>query len=153
VHLMVDDPLAHVESFVAAGAGVVTVHLEATRHPHRVLQSLAGRGVTRGLALNPGTPVAAVEPLLDELELLLVLAVNPGWSGQRFIPATAGRLAAARELIGDREIMLGVDGGVTRANIDEVAALGADVIVAGSAVFAGGDTAGNARAMLAATVT
>lgn len=151
VHLMVEDPLAHVESFLAAGAGVLTFHLEATRHPHRVLQSLAGSGVTRGVAVNPGTPVAALEPLLDELELLLVLAVNPGWSGQRFIPATAGRLAAARDLIGAREIMLGVDGGVTRDNVDYVASLGADVIVAGSAVFAGGDTASNARAMLAAT--
>lgn len=151
VHLMVEDPLAHVESFLAAGAGVLTFHLEATRHPHRVLQSLAGSGVTRGVAVNPGTPVAALEPLLDELELLLVLAVNPGWSGQSFIPATAGRLAAARDLIGAREIMLGVDGGVTRDNVDYVASLGADVIVAGSAVFAGGDTARNARAMLAAT--
>jgi len=148
---MVEDPLAHVESFLAAGAGVLTFHLEATRHPHRVLQSLAGSGVTRGVAVNPGTPVAALEPLLDELELLLVLAVNPGWSGQTFIPATAGRLAAARDLIGAREIMLGVDGGVTRDNVDYVASLGADVVVAGSAVFAGGDTAGNARAMLAAT--
>jgi ribulose-phosphate 3-epimerase len=151
VHLMVEDPLAHLEAFVAAGAEVLTFHAEATRHPHRVLQSLRGRGVSRGVALNPGTPLAAVEPLLDELELILVLAVNPGWSGQRFIPATADRLAAARELIGGRDILLGVDGGVTRENIDEVVALGADVVVAGSAVFGGGDTAGNARAMLAAT--
>ena len=151
VHLMVENPLAHVESFVAAGAGVLTFHLEATRHPHRVLQSLASSGVTRGVAINPGTPVAALEPLLDDLELVLVLAVNPGWSGQSFIPATAGRLAAARKLIGDRKILLGVDGGVTRDNIDYVVSLGVDVIVAGSAVFAGGDTARNARAMVAAT--
>jgi ribulose-phosphate 3-epimerase len=151
VHLMVEDPLAHVESFIAAGAGMLTFHVEATRHPHRVLQSLEGRGVTRGVALNPGTPVTAVEPLLDELDLILVLSVNPGWPGQRFIPATARRVAVARELIDGREIMLGVDGGVTPDNIDEVASLGADVIVAGTAVFAGGDTAGNARAMLAAT--
>jgi ribulose-phosphate 3-epimerase len=116
-----------------------------------VLQSLEGRGVTRGVALNPGTPVTAVEPLLDELDLILVLSVNPGWPGQRFIPATARRVAVARELIDGREIMLGVDGGVTPDNIEEVASLGADVIVAGTAVFAGGDTAGNARAMLAAS--
>ena len=151
VHLMVENPLAHVESFVAAGAGVLTFHLEATRQPHRVLQSLASSGVTRGVAINPGTPVAALEPLLDDLELVLVLAVNPGWSGQSFIPATAGRLAAARKLIGDRKILLGVDGGVTRDNIDYVVSLGVDVIVAGSAVFAGGDTVRNARAMVAAT--
>ena len=151
VHLMVEDPLAHVDSFVAAGAGVLTFHLEATHHPHRVLQSLAGSGVTRGVALSPGTPVPALEPLLDDVDLVLMLAVNPGWPGQSFIPATAGRLAAARELIGDREIMLAVDGGVTRDNVDYVASLGADVIVAGSAVFAGGDTARGARAMMAAT--
>jgi ribulose-phosphate 3-epimerase len=150
VHLMVEDPLAHVDAFVAAGAGLLTFHLEATHHPHRVLQSLAGSGVTRGVALNPGTPVAALEPLLDDVDLVLLLAVNPGWSGQSFIPATAGRLAAARELIGDRTITLALDGGVTRENVDYVASLGADVIVAGSAVFAGGDTARGARAMMAA---
>lgn len=151
VHMMVEDPLAHVDAFLAAGAGAVTFHLEATRHPHRVLQRLAGTGVIRGLALNPGTQIAAAEPLLDDLELLLVLAVNPGWSGQTFIPATGARLAAARELASGRQIMLGVDGGVTVANINAIAALGADVVVAGSAVFAGGDVARDARALLAAT--
>jgi ribulose-phosphate 3-epimerase len=151
VHLMVEDPLAHLDAFLAAGAGMLTFHVEATRHPHRVLQSLAGRGVTRGVALNPGTPLAAVEPLLDELDLLLLLAVNPGWPGQALIPGTGDRLATARELIGGRAIQLGVDGGVTRENIDAVAAMGADLVVAGSAVFADGDTAGNARALLAAT--
>jgi ribulose-phosphate 3-epimerase len=149
-HLMVEEPLAQVDAFVAAGAGIVTFHVEATRHPHRVLQQLAGSGVTRGVALNPGTPLSAVEPLLDELELLLVLAVNPGWSGQTFIPATAGRLAAARELIGGREIVLGVDGGVTQENAADVASLGPDLIVAGSAVFAGEDLVASARAMLEA---
>jgi ribulose-phosphate 3-epimerase len=151
VHLMVEEPLAHVEDFVAAGAGILTFHVEATRHPHRVLQSLGGRGLTRGVALNPGTPLEAVAPLLDQLELLLVLGVNPGWSGQAFLPSTADRLAAARELIGERPILLGVDGGVTRDNVAEIAGLGPDVVVAGSAVFAGGKTAANARALLAAT--
>jgi ribulose-phosphate 3-epimerase len=151
VHLMVEEPLAHVEDFVAAGAGILTFHVEATRHPHRVLQSLGGRGLTRGVALNPGTPLEAVAPLLDQLELLLVLGVNPGWSGQAFLPSTADRLAAARELIGERPILLGVDGGVTRDNVAEIADLGPDVVVAGSAVFAGGQTAANARAMLVAT--
>jgi ribulose-phosphate 3-epimerase len=153
VHLMVEDPLDKLDAYVDAGAGILTFHLESTPHPHRVLQSLAGSGVTRGVALNPGTPIASVEPLLDELELLLVLAVNPGWSGQRFIPTTAARLAVARELIDGREIALGVDGGVTRENVGYVASLGADLIVAGSAVFAGGDVTDDARFMLAATVS
>jgi ribulose-phosphate 3-epimerase len=151
VHLMVADPLEKLDDYVDAGAGILTFHLEATPHPHRALQSLAGTGIKRGVALNPGTPIGAVEPLLDELELVLVLAVNPGWSGQSFIPATAGRLAAARELIEGRDILLAVDGGVTRENIGHVASLGPDVVVAGSAVFAGADLTDSARSLLAAT--
>lgn len=151
VHLMIDEPLDKIDSYVEAGARILTFHIESTRHPHRVLQSLDGRGLIRGLALNPGTPVASVAPLLDDVELLLVLAINPGWPGQTFLPTTAARLAEARELIGDRRIALGVDGGVTRDNVERVAALGPDVIVAGSAIFSGGDVGENARAMLAAT--
>ena len=115
VHLMIDDPLEKVRAYVDAGADVLTFHVEATRHPHRVLQAL-GSSVKRGIALNPGTTVAAVEPLLDDVELVLILAVNPGWGGQRFGPNTERRLAAVRELISrsGRKVMLGVDGGVTR---------------------------------------
>lgn len=151
VHLMIDEPLEKVEAYVEAGARVVTFHVEATRHPHRVLQRLAGSGVTRGVALNPGTPIVAIEPLLEYVELILLLAVNPGWPGQTFIPSTVGRLAAVRELIADRQILVGIDGGVTRENASEVAALGADVVVAGSALFAGGDLIANARLLLSAT--
>jgi ribulose-phosphate 3-epimerase len=148
VHLMVDEPLEKVADYVAAGAGIITFHVESTRHPHRVLQSLAGTGVARGIALNPGTPLGTVEPLLDEFELLLVLAVNPGWSGQQFIPATERKLHHARELIGDREIALAVDGGITKENAEHVASLGVDVVVTGSAVFDGVAPADNARRML-----
>ncbi len=149
VHLMVEGPLDKVEDFVAAGADILTFHLEADPHPHRVLQTLRGRQIVRGIALNPGTPVSFVEPLLDEIELLLILAVNPGWSGQTFLPSTAGRLAEARALIGDRAIALAVDGGVTRANIGEIASLGPNLIVTGSAVFDGGDARDNLRRMMA----
>lgn len=151
VHLMIDEPLEKVDAFIDAGAQIVTFHSEATRHPHRVLQRMRGRGVTRGVALNPGTPVGTLEPLLDELEYVLVLAVNPGWGGQSFIETTPGRVAAVRELIGSRPVRVGVDGGVTRENAAMVASLGADVIVAGSAVFAGDDVTGNARFLLTAT--
>lgn len=150
VHLMVEEPLEKVRAYVDAGADLLTFHVEATRHPHRVLQALGG-SVKRGIALNPGTPVTAVEPLLDEVELVLVLAVNPGWGGQRFAPGTERRLAAARELIerSGRPVMLGVDGGVTRENIGSIAAMGVDLIVAGSAVFDGGDAAANLRQLRA----
>jgi len=147
-HLMIDEPLEKVQSFVAAGAGIVTFHVESTRHPHRVLQSLAGSGVIRGVALNPGTPLEVLEPLIDELELIFLLAVNPGWGGQKFLPSTERRLAAARELIGDREILLEVDGGITRANIEHIATLGADLVVSGSAIYDGVAPLDNARFML-----
>ncbi len=148
VHLMIDEPLDKVHAYLEAGAGILTIHQESTRHPHRVLQSLAGTGVLRGVALNPGTPISTVEPLLDELELVLVLAANPGWVGQSFIPSTERRLAEARALIADREIVLAVDGGITKANIARVASLGVDLIVTGSAVYDGFAPAENARSML-----
>jgi ribulose-phosphate 3-epimerase len=150
VHLMIEEPLDKVRAYIDAGADVITFHVEATRHPHRVLQAL-GTSVTRGIALNPGTPVAVLEPLLDEVELVLVLAVNPGWSGQRFAPNTQRRLAAVRDLIdrGGRSVTLGVDGGVTRDNVASIARMGVDLIVAGSAVFDGGDAIANLRQMRA----
>ncbi len=150
VHLMVVDPLEKVHAYVEAGAGIVTFHVESTRHPHRVLQSLAGSGVVRGVALNPGTPVTVVQPLLDELELVLVLAVNPGWSGQSFIPATERRIEQVRALVDGREIVVAVDGGVTKGNVERVARPGVDLIATGSAVYDGVAPADNARAMVEA---
>jgi ribulose-phosphate 3-epimerase len=147
-HLMIDDPVDKLQNYVDAGAGIITCHVESTRHPHRVLQSLAGSGVLRGMALNPGTPLDLVEPLIDDLELLLLLAINPGWSGQKFIPGTARRVAAARELIAGRDVVLGVDGGVTRANIEYVASLRPDLVVSGSAIFDGATPADNLNYMV-----
>ena len=159
VHLMIEEPLGKAAAYVEAGADVVTVHVEAGRHPHRVLQELgsmktrAGGAIVRGIALNPGTPVEAVEPLLEHAELVLVLSVNPGWGGQRFLPETERRLEAIRRLIerSGRAVMLGVDGGITRDNVGAVAAMGVDMIVTGSAVFDGGDAVANLRQMQAAT--
>jgi ribulose-phosphate 3-epimerase len=150
VHLMVVEPLEKLQAYVDAGAGILTFHVESTRHPHRVLQSLAGSGVVRGVALNPGTAVSVIEPLLDELELVLVLAVNPGWGGQSFIPSTERRVADVRALVEGREIVVAVDGGVTKGNVERIAALGVDLIVTGSAVFDGVAPAENARAMQSA---
>jgi ribulose-phosphate 3-epimerase len=163
VHLMIDDPLAKVETFVQAGADMITFHLEGARQPHRVLQALAGatnindpaRGVIRGVGLNPSTPVEAVEPLLGDLEYVLVVAINPGWGGQSFLPSTEGRLERVRRLIeaSGRRILIGVDGGVTQANVGHVAGLGADIVVSGSAIFDGADVAANAAFMLDAIRT
>jgi len=150
VHLMVEEPLDKVHAYVEAGAGILTFHVESTRHPHRLLQSLAGSGVVRGVALNPGTPVSVVEPLLDELELVLVLAVNPGWAGQSFISSSERRIAETRALVGEREIVVAIDGGITMSNVERVASLGVDLIVTGSAVFDGVSPAKNAQEMQAA---
>ncbi len=159
VHLLVTDPLSKVEAFVAAGADMITFHLEGAYQPHRVLTVLGratnvndrGRGIVRGVALNPSTPVAAVEPLLDEVDYVLVLAIDPGWGGQSFLASTARRVAEVRRLVetSGRRIAVGIDGGVTRDNVETVAGLGADVIVSGSAIFDGSTAvASNAEAML-----
>jgi ribulose-phosphate 3-epimerase len=160
VHLMISDPLEKLADYVSAGADVITVHVESSTHVHRVLQQLgtmqnatdAARGIVRGIALNPGTPLEAIEPLLDDVDLVLLLAVNPGWGGQRFIPATIGRIARARRLIeaAGRRILLGVDGAITKENIRSVAGTGVDLVVTGSAVFDGKTPTENARYMLAA---
>jgi ribulose-phosphate 3-epimerase len=159
-HLMIDEPLEKVADYVAAGSDIITIHPEACSHPHRVLQQMRNmanandpaRGLVRGVALNPGTPLEVLEPLIDELEMVLLLAVNPGWGGQKFIPATLARIAKTKRLIADsgREIVLGVDGGITRANVAEIARTGVDLIVTGSAVFDGKAAEENARFMLQA---
>jgi ribulose-phosphate 3-epimerase len=139
-HLMIEDPIDKVQAFVDAGADIITFHVESTRHPHRVLQALGQatnanepeRGIVRGVALNPGTPLQAVEPLLTEVEYVLLLAVNPGWGGQAFIPSTEERLSQLRAMCvaaGCERILIGIDGGITRSNLSRVAALGADIVV------------------------
>jgi ribulose-phosphate 3-epimerase len=156
-HLLVCEPVRFLAEVVRAGAGMVTVHAESGRHPHRALQELtqlsAGvRPVIRGYAINPGTPVQAVEPVLDLIDLVLVLAVDPGWPGQAPAAGTARRIAAVREItrVAGRPVLVGVDGGVSLANAAEVAGWGADLVVSGSAVFDGKDAPGNLAAMLAA---
>lgn len=157
VHLMIEEPLGKAGAYVEAGADVVTVQVESSRDPRRVLQELGamktrrGNAVVRGVALNPGTPVEAAEPLLEMAELVLVLAVNPGWGGQRFTAATEQRLHTARKLIerSGRTVMLGVDGGITRDNVRSVAGMGVDVIVTGSAVFDGGNAVANLKQLQA----
>jgi ribulose-phosphate 3-epimerase len=147
VHLMIVDPLEKIDAYVDAGADIITFHVESTPHPHRILQKLTEQGVIRGVALNPGTPIQAIEPLLDHVDLVLLLAVNPGWSGQQFIDATASRLCAVNKLIGRRDVRVGIDGGVTLENAAAIGKLNPDLVVAGSAVFRADDL-GEATAQL-----
>jgi ribulose-phosphate 3-epimerase len=156
-HLMVNDPLSKVEAIVAAGADLITFHVEGAAQPHRVLQALSAatnandpeRGIVRGIALNPSTPVAIIEPLLELADLVLLLAINPGWSSQHFLATTDRRADQARRLIeaAGRPIALGLDGGITRDNVAHAASLGVDLIVTGSAIYDGGDATANALAM------
>jgi ribulose-phosphate 3-epimerase len=160
VHLMVEEPLDRLDDYVAAGADILTVHLESSRHIHRALQAMGGmtntndpdRGIVRGLAINPGTQVEAIEPFLDQMDMLTLLAINPGWGGQKFLESTVGRIARARRIIADsgRDILLCVDAGISRDNVARIAGYGVDLLVTGSAVFDGKNPAGNARSMLEA---
>jgi ribulose-phosphate 3-epimerase len=153
-HLLTEEPRRLLPEIAAAGAAVITVHAEATRHLHRTMAEMTElaqeRPFLRGVAINPGTPVQAVEPVLWLADLVLVLAVSPGWPGQAPVPGTRQRVLAVRDLArrGGAEVLVGVDGGVRIANAAEVAGWGADVIVSGSAIYDGIDPAGNLDLMI-----
>ena len=137
VHLMIAPVDPYIEAFAGAGADIITAHVEAGPHIHRTLQAIRGAGAKAGVALNPGTPASAVEELMDMVDLVCVMTVNPGFGGQKFIDMTA-KVRALRAMIGDRPIHIEIDGGVTPETAPLVAEAGADVLVAGSAVFKGG---------------
>ena len=157
VHLMIAPVDPYIDAFADAGADVLTAHLEAGPHTHRTLQAIRGAGCKAGLALNPGTPVEAVKPLLDLTDLICIMTVNPGFGGQKFIHSQVEQVRTLRALIGDRPIHIEIDGGVDPTTAPLVRAAGADVLVAGSAVFKGGSAAepaaygDNIRAIRAAT--
>lgn len=138
VHLMIAPVDPYIDAFATAGADVITAHLEATPHIHRSLQAIRATGAKAGLALNPGTPASAAEPLLDMVDLVCVMTVNPGFGGQKFIASQIAKVAQLRAMIGDRPIHIEIDGGVDPITAPLVAQAGADVLVAGSAVFRGG---------------
>ena len=141
VHLMIAPVDPYVEAFAKAGADLISFHVEAGPHPHRTLQAIKAQGKQAGIVLNPGTPAAMVEPLLDDLDLILLMTVNPGFGGQSFIHSVLPKIAQVRALIGERPISLEIDGGATVETAPLAAKAGADVIVAGSAVFKGGPSA------------
>ncbi len=141
VHLMVAPVDPYLEAFAEAGADIMTVHVEAGPHLDRSLQAIRSLGKKAGVALNPATPAGAIEFVLDRIDLVCVMTVNPGYGGQSFIHAMVDKVRQLRAMIGDRDIHIEIDGGVTVETGPLVAAAGADVLVAGSAVFKGGSVA------------
>ena len=149
VHLMITNADAFIPEFVAAGADYVTVHVEACPHLHRTIQSIKERGAKAGVTLNPATPVSLLQDILADVDLVLVMSVNPGFGGQKFIPSVLKKIAGIREML-DRiqsRALLEVDGGVKVDNAAQIIAAGANILVAGSAIFSSQDYAGTIAAL------
>ncbi len=149
-HLMIAPAEPYLEAFAKAGSDIITVHAEAGPHLHRGLQVIRSLGKKAGVSLNPSTPASAAANVLDQVDLILVMTVNPGFGGQAFIAEQVAKIRAIREMIADRPIELEVDGGINPDNAGAVVAAGADVLVAGSAVFGGDDYAAAIGALRAA---
>lgn len=149
VHLMVERPENQIDSFADAGADIISFHVEAAQHGHRIVQAIHGRGLKAAIALNPGTPAVMAEPFMEAVDMILVMTVNPGFGGQKFIPSTLKKIRQIREMIiaSGRSIELEVDGGVNADTAKLVVDAGADVLVAGSAVFGAKDLAGAIRSI------
>jgi ribulose-phosphate 3-epimerase len=137
VHLMIENPEAHIKQFADAGANIITVHVEAATHLHRLVESIKAMGVRAGVSLNPATPLNSLDEVLPLLDLVLVMTVNPGFGGQTFIPEMKDKIIRLRRILDDRQVHaeLEVDGGITTLLAPEVARDGADVLVAGAAIF------------------
>jgi ribulose-phosphate 3-epimerase len=147
VHLMIAPCDPYLEAFAKAGSDIITVHVEAGPHVHRSLQAIRSLGKKAGVTLNPATPVPSIEHLVDLVDLVLIMSVNPGFGGQTFIPAAIDKLREVRALVGARPIDIEIDGGITAENTARVVQAGANVLVAGSAVFKGGNYRGNIAAI------
>ncbi len=139
VHLMITEPARYIDRFIDAGADILTVHAEAAVHLQKVVTGIKSRGIMCGVAINPATPVDMLKYLVDEIDMILVMSVNPGFSGQKFISYTYKKIEEAKALIGERNVHIEVDGGVCPDNADKLAACGADILVAGNAVFCAQD--------------
>ncbi len=139
VHLMIEEPDRYLEQFAQAGAARLTVHAEATRHLHRTVQAIKELGIKAGVALNPATSLTAVEEILSDVDLILIMSVNPGFGGQSYIPQSTHKIRRLRQLLTDRgsSAWLEVDGGISAKNAAEIVAAGATALVAGSAIFRG----------------
>ncbi|MCK4846655.1 MAG: ribulose-phosphate 3-epimerase [Deltaproteobacteria bacterium] len=149
VHLMIENPESYIDEFVKAGSDIVTVHAEATDHLHRAVQQIKLAGARAGVSMNPATPVSSIAHVIDDIDMVLVMSVNPGFGGQSFIPGALKKLAEVRALLegAESKAELQVDGGIKIDNIREAADSGADVFVAGSAVFGSDDYKATITAM------
>ena len=147
IHLMVDNPDYLIPSFAEAGADIITIHAEAAPHLDRTLAQIRTFGCKAGVSLTPSTPESILEYVLDKLDLILVMSVNPGFSGQSFIPSQLSKISRIKELIANRPLDIEVDGGINPLTAAECAAAGADILVAGTSVFANGDYAKNIEAL------
>lgn len=141
VHLMINHPERYIEAFASAGSDLITVHAEAASHLHRTIGSIRERNIKAGVSINPATPLSHIEPILPDIDMLLIMTVNPGFSGQKFITSGLAKIKQARDLISRNSFpaLIEVDGGVTLDNIGSIANAGADIFVAGSSVFGSGD--------------
>jgi ribulose-phosphate 3-epimerase len=153
VHLMIAPVDPYLESFAKAGADIITVHAEAGPHLDRTLQAIRAMGKKAGVSLNPATPASVLKHVLDRLDLILVMSVNPGFGGQSFIPAMLEKISEVRDMVGGRNIDIEVDGGITRHNAGDVVRAGANVLVAGSAIFKTKDYAAEIRAIRTAATS
>jgi len=147
VHLMISNPHLYIQAYIDAGADWLGVHVEAAWHLERLVQQIKELGARAAVVLNPATPLASLEVILSEVDMVLLMTVNPGYSGQQFIPATLPKIKKLREMIDAQglEVLLEVDGGVQLDTVDALVAAGVDVFVSGSGIFGGGDMAGNVR--------
>ncbi len=151
VHLMIENPGDYVDAFVDAGADYVTIHVEAAPHLHRVLQKIRARGVKTGVSLNPHTPLSSIEEVLDDLDLILIMSVNPGFGGQGFITNTLNKLRRLKKMLvahNADHIEVEVDGGIKLDNIKEVSDAGTDIFVSGSGIFGVKDPVNEIKEML-----
>jgi len=137
VHLMVENPANHIDSFIKAGGDIITVHYETCLHLDRVIQTIRDRGVKCGIALNPATPLNVIEYIINKIDLLLLMTVNPGYGGQKFIPEMFNKITRAKKIINSHKklIELEVDGGINLENLSQVIDAGADIVVAGQTIF------------------
>lgn len=150
VHLMIEPADPYLEAFVEAGSSIVTVHVEACPHLDRTVSAIRDLGAKAGVSLNPATPLETIRYVMDKIDLILVMTVNPGFGGQKFIEAMLPKIATCRDMIGDRPILLEVDGGISPKTAPSVVAAGADVLVAGNAIFTQPDRAAAIAALRAA---
>lgn len=139
VHLMIEDPDKYIPEFAEAGADIISVHAESCRHLNRTIQNIRSHNIKAAVALNPATPLTVLDYVIDDLDMVLLMSVNPGFGGQKFIPNTIGKIEKLKDSIKGRKIDIQVDGGVNLQNLSEIAQAGANVIVAGSAIFNSSD--------------